>query len=143
MKKHSHSPQDILQGANLKCTPGRIEMIKLLLNADCALSEKELSEKLSRSKLNKSTIYRNLDAFINSGILHKAYISENIAYYELSHNCGHVLCHPHFTCTNCHRTFCLRNNTPPLAKTPHGFDIHRQQVLLEGLCPDCTKTQNQ
>ena len=138
MKQHSHSPQDILQGANLKCTPGRIEMLMLLLNANCALSEKELSEKLSKSKLNKSTIYRNLMAFIDSGILHRAYTADNIAYYELAHNCSHVRCHPHFTCTKCQRTFCLRDYIPPLIETPAGFDIHRQQVSLEGLCPDCT-----
>ena len=76
---------------------------------------------------------------LKADLVHRAYVDERAAYYELSHDCSKEQCHPHFTCTNCGQTHCLTELEIPMAESPHqGFQIQRQQVRLEGLCPLCT-----
>ncbi|OHB55667.1 MAG: hypothetical protein A2Y07_08970 [Planctomycetes bacterium GWF2_50_10] len=138
--KHAHStdPQQIIKSARLRTTPGRLAIIGVLLKSPSPLTQEQIAAKLGNSGLNKVTIYRALESFLESGIIHRAFLKQRSWYYELAHNCSHSQCHPHFTCTACGRTLCLKTATVPMTSNlPPGYRVQRQKVELEGLCPDC------
>ncbi len=129
--------RNILQSAKLRCTPGRMAIIKVLIQTTTPLSEGQILNNITQANLNKTTIYRALSSFIKSGIIHQAYIKDRTHHYELAHRCSHKQCHPHFTCTNCGQTECITGLSLPLANTKKGHQITRQKVELEGICPNC------
>jgi Fur family transcriptional regulator, ferric uptake regulator len=136
--------QEVLQGFEMRCTQGRTALLKILLRAKQALSQEQIAEKLAvrEQQLDKATIYRALECFVEVGLVHRAYQQDRVWYYELSHRCSEKQCHPHFNCTACGKTFCLPNAKVPLAKgIKRGFVLQRQKVRLEGLCPKCNEVR--
>ena len=126
-----------LKEAGLYCTAARVAIIEVLAASNHPLSQDQIGQALDANP-DKVTIYRTLTSLMKANLVHRAYVDERAAYYELAHHCSDRQCHPHFTCTNCGRTHCLTELKIPLAKSPHkGFTIQRQQVRLEGLCPAC------
>lgn len=130
---------EMLKDANLYCTAGRVVILTVLMKAGKPLSQNQIARRSGKNHFDKVTIYRTLESLHGVGLVHKAFIDKRARHFELSHNCTESQCHPHFTCTNCGKTTCLKGVTLPMAKSPHkGFVIHRQQVRLEGLCPECS-----
>ena len=128
----------MLKSAKLYCTAGRVAVVKVLLKADSALRQDQIAERLGKRHFDKVTIYRTLESLLKTGLVHKALVEERARHFELAHNCSETQCHPHFSCTGCGSTHCLTGMSLPKVKSPHkGFRIHRQQTLLEGLCPAC------
>jgi Fur family ferric uptake transcriptional regulator len=130
--------REMLKAAKLYCTGGRIDILTILMKAGKPLSQDQIARRSGKKHFDKVTIYRTLESLLGVGLVHKAFIDKRARHFELSHNCTESQCHPHFTCTNCGETTCLTEISLPMAKSPHkGFIIRRQQVRLEGLCPDC------
>lgn len=128
----------MLKSAKLYCTAGRVAVLKVLLKADSTLRQDQISERIGERHFDKVTIYRTLESLLKTGLVHKAFVEERARHFELAHNCSETQCHPHFSCTGCGSTHCLTGLSLPKAKSRHkGFHIHRQQTLLEGLCPAC------
>jgi len=128
----------LLDRAKLKKTRCRIDVLTALLRAKKPLTQHEITARLNTNAPDKVTIYRILEAFLEAGLIHHAYIKNRISHYELAHNCSEKQCHPHFTCTCCGATTCLVNAKVPLAKKlDDGYVVHHQQVKLQGLCPKC------
>jgi Fur family ferric uptake transcriptional regulator len=110
----------------------------VLLGAVKPLTQEKIAMKLGGEAPDKVTIYRTLETFVDSGLVHKAYLRKRSWHFELARNCTENQCHPHFTCTECGVTHCLTDVSIPLASTAtKGFTITRQRVQLEGLCPKC------
>ena len=129
----------ILASANLYNTKSRVAILKVLLSADKPLTKKLISQKLGKKCPDKVTIYRTLASLCKAGSVHRAYIHNREWHFELANHCTSVQCHPHFTCKNCGVTKCLTGLSVPVVKgLKKGFVIHRQQVRLEGLCPQCS-----
>jgi Fur family ferric uptake transcriptional regulator len=130
--------REMLKAAKLYCTTGRVAILMVLMNAGKPLSQDQIARRSGKSHFDKVTIYRTLESLLDVGLVHRVFVDKRARHFELSHNCTESQCHPHFTCTNCGNTTCLKGVTLPMAKSPHkGFIIRRQQVRLEGLCPDC------
>jgi len=137
-KKYCKQEQILLNSANLRCTPARLAILKVLRGAKKPLSYQQIASALLKKNINKVTIYRTLERFTKTGIVHKAYTHNKAWHFELPRNCSPKKCHPHFTCKNCGRTVCLTNLSTLMVKgLRKGFVIHRQQVRLVGLCPTC------
>ncbi len=131
--------EGILAGASLRKTEPRVAVLSTLLRASRPMSQEQIAAKIGGGA-DKVTIYRTLESFINSGIVHKAYLQERIWHYELSDRCTEKQCHPHFTCKRCGDTRCMPEVILPMAKSPlKGFEITHQQVRLEGFCPECSE----
>ncbi|MBN1436201.1 MAG: transcriptional repressor [Sedimentisphaerales bacterium] len=138
--KTTNAPRDLLRQNNLRCTTARLAILNILSQASQPYSQETIAQQINDESINKVTIYRALNTFLDHGIVHKAFTRQRIAHYELAHHCSSIQCHPHFTCTRCGNTHCLLNAKIPLTKNlPKGFKIHRQQVILQGLCPKCAK----
>jgi Fur family ferric uptake transcriptional regulator len=140
MKKQNSdsNAQKILREVKLYRTRCRIALLKVMLKANKPLSQGQIAKRLSKKRFNKVTIYRTLESFCEVGLVHKAFMQKRAWYFESAQNCTENQCHPHFTCTSCGVTYCLTGMKLPMAKIPHkGFIIRRQQIRLEGLCPEC------
>ena len=133
-------PERILRSFGLRCTPGRLALLKILSEADQALSQEQIATLLKETdqSLNKVSIYRALESFVEAGLVHRAFLQNRVRHYELSFRCSTKQCHAHFHCIACGDTFCLPEAKVPLAEgLKKGFVLHRQKVHLEGLCPKC------
>ncbi|MHC4791956.1 MAG: Fur family transcriptional regulator [Planctomycetota bacterium] len=133
--------RNLLASAKLRQTHPRVVVLTALLRAGKPQSADQIAAKLASAAPDKVTIYRILETFVKTGIVHKVFLRERTWHFELADNCTENQCHPHFTCTNCGSTHCLTETLLPMAKSPHkGFAIHHQRVQLEGLCPTCNPT---
>jgi len=127
-----------LKKTKLYCTRSRLSILKAMIKADRPLSQNEIAKRLGKNRFDKVTIYRTLESFIDTEIVHKVFLQERAWHYELADKCSEHQCHPHFTCEDCGRTNCLPGLSTPMVKgLRKGFVIHRQQIRLEGLCPEC------
>jgi Fur family ferric uptake transcriptional regulator len=137
-KRNKVIPEKMLDEVKLRCTRGRVVILKALAAAKKPLTPEQIASELGRRGLNKVTIYRSLERFVKVGLVHKAFLHNRTWHFELADNCSESQCHPHFTCTECGTTQCLMGVSLPMARSPHkGFVIDRQRVQLEGLCPEC------
>ena len=129
----------LLNSVKLRRTGPRTAILAVLLGAHKPQTANQIAAKLiHKAPPNKVTIYRTLETFLETGLVHKVFLRERTWHFELAHNCDETQCHPHFTCTSCGNTHCLTEVALPMAKSPHkGFIIHRQRVQLDGLCPKC------
>jgi Fur family ferric uptake transcriptional regulator len=131
--------QKILKAANLNHTKAQVMIVEKLLKTKRPLSREELAGQLGRNRPDKTTIYRIMERLCERNLVHKAYVKGRAVKYELARNCKDKQCHPHFTCTSCGETFCLKDTFVPLIKgLKKGFVIRRQQVRIEGLCSSCS-----
>jgi Fur family ferric uptake transcriptional regulator len=127
-----------LKAAKLRRTQARASILNVLLAAKKPLNQAQIAKKIAKQRPNKVTIYRTLKSLIDAGLVHQAFLRERTRHFELAHNCSEKQCHPHFFCTNCGDTSCLIDIKVPMVSAEHrGFLINRQQVHLEGLCPNC------
>jgi len=130
---------EMLKAAKLYRTKPRVTILKVLLKTGKPLSQDQIARRCGKKHFDKVTIYRTLESLLKIGLIHKALMDKRASHFELANHCTEKQCHPHFTCTNCGSTHCLMELSLPMAASPHkGFLIHRQKVLLEGLCPDCS-----
>jgi Fur family ferric uptake transcriptional regulator len=135
----SYKAQEILKARKLNCTGAQIVVLEELLKADKPFSREEIAARLGKYCPDKVTIYRILEKFCKTGLVHKAYLQKRAWHYELANHCGEKQCHPHFFCGSCGETYCLLRNSVPIIKgLKKGFIVKRQQVRIEGLCPACS-----
>ncbi len=130
---------EILKQNNLSITVNRMEILKLFLKNDKALSHADVEKKI-RGTFDRITVYRTLQAFVEKGIIHLIPTTDNSVKYALCKNdCSaghHHDNHVHFICNECNKTTCLNINIP-LVKLPKGFKPNRAEMVLSGICSDC------
>lgn len=134
---------ELLKTAKLKLTGSRRAILEVLLKANRPQAADEIVQAMGKSGPNRVTVYRALESMVGAGIVHRAFVDGRSRYYEPADKCTEHQCHPHFVCTDCGQSRCLPETTVPMARNaPAGFVIRRQQVRLEGTCPECGKTDD-
>ncbi len=131
----------LLNSAKLKKTAPRRMVLEVLLNAAQPQTADEIVSSIGKAGPNRVTVYRILESIVEAGIVHNAFVAEGSQHFEMADKCSEHQCHPHFICTDCGRTSCMHDVSVSMATSaPVGFVIQRQQVRLQGLCPDCNHT---
>ena len=129
---------ELLQEHGVKPTANRIVIARALAAAGRPMSMTELETELET--IDKSNIFRTLQAFREAHLVHVLDDSGDGVRYELCHS-HHADedddLHVHFYCEKCHRTFCLHGTLIPPVSIPEGFDVQTVNYLLKGICPDC------
>lgn len=129
-----------LKRHNLRVTPIRVDVLEYFRSAGRALSHADLEQHFTKD-YDRVTIYRTLNTFLDSGLLHKIPDDSGSAKYALCHDdCGthhHVDDHVHFKCTACGNIECLHDSHIPSVGVPSGYRIQSSNLLLEGVCPRC------
>jgi len=128
---------ELLAYAGLRRTPWRVRILSLLLQLRRPVSHGQIMGKLG-ARADRVTVYRTLDAFVRSGLVHRVLVGRRMHLYETADRCTKHACHPHFTCRACGRTTCMTELAPPRVRGRRkGYVFERQRVLIEGLCPAC------
>jgi Fur family ferric uptake transcriptional regulator len=138
MFSEQHCTQ-ILEEHQIKPTANRILVVRALAAAMHPISLAELEMKILT--IDKSSIFRTLNLFRQSHLVHVIEGSSDCVRYELCHS-QHTHSdddlHPHFYCERCQRTFCLDNATIPSIPLPEGYEMHSINYVVKGICPECS-----
>jgi len=132
--------KQILKSRKLHITSCRLHVLGLCMTADGALTQRALEKKLSQ--YDRVTLYRTLNSFLESGIIHKIPNSEGSAAYgkcltesrsgQLQHN------HIHFKCNTCGQILCLEDQPIPQISLPEGYLVESANMIIDGCCLACS-----
>lgn len=132
--------KEYLRERSLKVTPIRIELLTLLAKQGSAVPYSDIQQQLKA--YDRVTLYRTINAMMDSGIVHKASTSGDEVYYALcSHNCSkhcHKHEHIHFKCTQCGEVSCIHIDNALNISIP-GYQIDETSVEASGICKKCLK----
>lgn len=131
---------DILKKNQLSITEGRKRILELFMNSEGALAHADI-EKNTGESLDRVTVYRTLQTFVEKGIIHNVPTTDNSILYALCkddceaghHHDNHV----HFVCEKCNKTICLDAVTVPKVMLPEGFVPKQSEMVVKGICGDC------
>ena len=131
---------DLFIKYGLKKTSFRKELLTLFQSSSSSLTVKKIIKKFA-SSVDKVSIYRALNSFEKSGLIHKVPDKNNLLRYSLcSSECGpgkHSHDHAHLLCSICDETFCLDDFLLPNIKSHNGYVINNYKIILEGSCLSC------
>lgn len=132
--------KNILKHNRLSITDSRQKILELFLSRSGALSHADIEKKTGES-FDRVTVYRTLQTFVESGIIHLIPTTDNSVKYALcKNNCApghHHDNHVHFICDECSKTICLEEVTIPTVKLPKGFTPQHSEMVVTGVCGDC------
>jgi Fur family ferric uptake transcriptional regulator len=132
--------KDILKENRLSITGSRQKILELFLSKNAALSHADIEKKTGES-FDRVTIYRTLQTFVESGLIHLIPTTDNSIKYALCKNdCApghHHDNHVHFICDECSKTICLDDVNIPLIKLPKGFIPQHSEMVVTGICGEC------
>ena len=132
--------KDILKQNRLSITGSRQKILELFLSKNGALSHADI-EKETGESFDRVTVYRTLQTFVESGIIHLIPTTDNSIKYALCKNdCApghHHDNHVHFICDECSKTICLEEVTIPSVKLPKGFTPQHSEMVVTGVCGEC------
>src|SRR5687767_5056515 len=139
-KALENKASDLLRRKHLSITDSRKKILSLFLNSHDALAHGDI-EKKAGEKFDRVTVYRTLQTFVEKGIVHTIPTAENSVLYALCNDCDeehHHDDHVHFVCRNCNTTICLDNIVSPDIKLPQGYAAEDVQVVINGICKNCS-----
>lgn len=115
--------------------------VRIILNAfkqtNDALSVVELVKQFSQ-EMNKTTVYRILERFVEDGILHSFLNKDGLKMYAKCSNCAEsnqTVAHPHFQCRQCNRVECLTQEV--IIPDIPNRSVDSVDILFFGLCQKC------
>ena len=134
------TPEDLLQKYGMRQTDGRVDILNIFKgNEHIALAGGDIEKEMGGS-MDRVTVYRNLKAFEEKGILHRIVDDHGVEKYALcSDSCGHTHSHDHvhFQCNECGQLYCLDDVVPVTADLPKGFQKEEAKYLIVGKCDQC------
>lgn len=119
-----------------RSTRQRSAIQEAIQSADRPLLAQEVLELAGRDvpKLGIATVYRNLKAMVEDGVLRQVVLPGENPRFELAGH-GH---HHHFRCNRCNKVFDIHSCPTDLAMlAPKGFKIEDHDLTLYGRCKDC------
>lgn len=130
---------NILASHNLRVTDCRTDVLRAFIDNKAALSQGDLEHQFKQ--YDRVTLYRTLNSFLDSGIIHKIPNSKGVATYGLCHEtCSpdhHDHEHVHFKCNNCGEIQCLDESLVPKVTVPKGYRIETVNMIVDGVCAEC------
>jgi Fe2+ or Zn2+ uptake regulation protein len=140
---------DRLRKAGFKITTPRKELIDTFvqLNAPCTVDDIQKKLQASSLQVHRATIYRDIQHFIQAGIIRELMITGGSAmYYELLTD-DH---HHHFVCTQCFSIQAIKPEVIEQAIRVYeeellllGLEVKSHQLKFYGLCRSCKCTEGE
>jgi Fur family ferric uptake transcriptional regulator len=119
-------------------TTAKQEILKLIANANQALSHVEIQQQLN-NLCDRVTIYRVLSRLVEEQKIHKIVNTDGVVNYAACHDCEHHHHndnHVHFSCSICKSVTCL-DNIIPTFQLPTDYLMHEMNFMIAGICPNC------
>jgi len=120
----------------IRVTEQRVIILRQLARQKTPISHQELTDKLSRTSLDRATVYRNLLSLTEAGVLVRTHLGDSVSRFELPlDSSGSHSVHPHFVCTDCGDVACVPKGTVTLK----GERMRNRvvEVQLRGRCETC------
>lgn len=131
--------KSILKSHQLRITDCRIDVMQFFMDKKGALSQGDLERQFDQ--YDRVTLYRTLNSFLESGILHKIPNESGTATYGLCHDTctpeKHFHNHIHFKCNMCGQIECLDDKEVPNVSVPQGYTMERVNLIVDGVCRAC------
>lgn len=134
--------QNMLEKFGLKKTKPRLAILNVLEKTQLPLTADEVFFALKNKDINLSTVYRTLNAFVDSGLAKKEVNKDKENIFLLvrdEHDDHHIL-----VCVKCHKVVplkgCPYHEANEAIESETGFAIEDHNTEIYGVCPDC---QNQ
>ena len=133
---------DELHGAGLRATPARVAVLDAVRQAAAPLTHAELTRELDGNGWDAATIYRNLVAITDAGLIVRSDHGDRRWRFEDRPSDGateHQ--HPHFLCTDCGTVSCLPEveiRLPRSRGLPRSAAEGEFEVQLRGVCDSCS-----
>lgn len=131
---------ELLSQKGFRLTKNRTRVFEAILSHEEALSMTDIE--LILEDIDKSTIFRSLQLFVEVGALHRIDDGSGIFKFALSSKDGHPIstAHAHFFCLKCERTYCIEGISSPLSfSLPEGFTTETINLVIKGICASCRK----
>jgi Fe2+ or Zn2+ uptake regulation protein len=136
---------ELLKSNGFKTTQTRkIILNKLIEESNMLRTPEELYQFIisDNPKINRSTVYRNIELLLDLNLLHKSISKDGQARYKLICHLEH---HHHLVCDICGKTIpydaCDYKAYQDFA-LKHGFILTGHTLELHGICETCKKTSN-
>ncbi len=131
--------KELLKLRNLKATPGRMELLRVLDASPTPLSITDMQHELKKLKLDQATFYRMVNDLKEASVIREVHLEHNHAHYELGGDHHH-----HAICEQCGKIVDLSScniaglETEVLKKAKFK-SINRHSLEFFGLCNACAK----
>jgi len=143
-KKIAHDCKIELNDADLRATPARIAVMKLLETTDKPVDVNMIKEYLDKQHIDTDpvTVFRIVNMFTEKGITKQISFNEGKFRYELTNKADHH----HLICQQCGKVEDISDCAiPELEKDiqkKKKFLVKSHSLEFYGLCDDCQKKQN-
>jgi len=140
IRKYAMDFSELIKSNQLSITRSRLLLIKILYETDYPLSGKEIEE-IIRGGCDLATIYRNLSAFTEKGLVQRI-LSDEAVKYKISSDSkeNHKKTdHVHFECSKCHKLICMEDLRVKDYNLPQGYSKIENQFLILGICNHCNE----
>lgn len=133
--------EELLKNNGYRLTKGRISLLVFLKNAKKPLTTKEIQVGLF-PKLDKVTLYRALEDFVKSKVVHKINLQDSVSYYEFLDEHKH---HHHILCDTCGKIedidMCneMTFQKEALLSSKYFSVINAHSLEFFGTCKSCSK----
>jgi Fur family ferric uptake transcriptional regulator len=118
----------------LKVTDPRMMLFRILEKSGCNPQTADEIRKIS--KLDKVTVYRTLESFVDAGFVQQVEFRDGVARYEIKH--AH---HHHVVCTKCGLVAdvedCMEEAGVKSLEKKTGFSIASHALEFFGICRKC------
>ena len=135
-EKRDQRVQQLLRQRGIRVTDQRIKVLRELDQLRVPVSHTELADRLAGDGLDRATVFRNLVALTEAGILVRTQLGDTVWRYELprSEGSAHTR-HPHFVCTDCGDVACLSDKAIALKNLPPNSQV--AEIQVRGRCSSC------
>ncbi|OEK04009.1 Fur family transcriptional regulator [Roseivirga misakiensis] len=128
----------ILGKYKCRATTIRVKALQFLANKERAFSISEIESSLT--EVDRVTIYRTLNSFVELGIVSKVLNSKGVTYYfykgvDHTDKCQH----PHLHCKSCDKVICLPEYPESYLNALNSYNAEYIPVLMEGKCERCVE----
>ena len=112
---------------DIKPTAMRLLILRAMMQFERAFSLLDLETYLDT--VDKSTLSRTINLFLKHHLIHGIDDGSGSLKYAV---CGN------FYCTQCQKTYCLRNIHIPMVSLPQHFTADSINYVIKGLCDHCS-----
>jgi Fur family transcriptional regulator, stress-responsive regulator len=134
---------EVLRGAGLRVTAGRVALLETLRDGDHLGVEAITSGVRERvGHVSLQAVYEALHALTAAGLVRRIEPAGSPALFErrVGDNHHHIVCR---SCGAVADVDCAVGEAPCLtASDDHGFSIDEAEVIYWGLCPDCSTARS-
>ena len=132
----------VLKEKGLHITDARQKILAAFYKKQGSVTQKDIHLILCKA-FDRVTIYRTLELFVEKGIIHVIPSMDHVIRYALIKYSEGSKCyehHLHFLCEDCGKTICLDTMPVPAMQLPKGFAGKETDVIIKGVCNNCTSS---